>query len=97
MLACLVHKDNKDLSSKPTSLPPGSTGKDNRKGEEESLREEPSVAKASRPVTNGDVEYQIKRARAEGMRTYALSQQIKMMRENEDVYKTVHGVDGFNQ
>ena len=23
MLACLVHKDNKDISSKPTKLPPG--------------------------------------------------------------------------
>ena len=46
------------------------------------LREERAVTKASRPVVmHGDVEYQIKKARAEGMRTYALSTQLKMMRD----------------
>ena len=46
------------------------------------LREERAVAKASWPVvTNGDVEYQIKKARAKGMHTYALSMQTKMMRD----------------
>ena len=69
-------------SSAKTTLPVGSLQRDNRKGEKALLREEQAVVKTSRPViTNGDVEYQIKKAWAKGMCTYALSTQIKMTRD----------------
>ena len=45
MLACLVHKDNKDISSKPTKLPPGRSRKDARKAKDQAVAEERTMAK----------------------------------------------------
>jgi hypothetical protein len=44
MLACLVHKDNKDISSRPMKLPPGRSRVDVRKEKGRAISEERSKA-----------------------------------------------------
>jgi hypothetical protein len=44
MLACLVHKDNKDISSKPTKLPPGHSRKDACKAKDQAVAKEHVMA-----------------------------------------------------
>jgi hypothetical protein len=74
MLACLVHKDNKDVSCHPKKLPPGRSCKDLQKGKERAISEERAKAKADHPIpiqeTYGDVDCAIKKAKMEGMNAY---------------------------
>ena len=59
----LVHKDNLDVCSDPTSVTPGGTLVTARKDKEKALNKEQVSLKASRPVeTHGDVTHQIKKA-----------------------------------
>ncbi len=66
MLASLVHKDNKDISSRPTKLPPGRSRMDARKEKEHAISVERGKAKMDRPVpvqeTYGDVDVAVKKA-----------------------------------
>jgi len=95
MLACLVHKDNKDVSCRPTKLPAGKSRSAIRKDSELALKEERAAAKLSRPVdTHGDMEYQMKKARVDGIKVYtkkiaveSIISQIAVMKDNEDLYK----------
>jgi hypothetical protein len=94
MLAIFVHKDNKDISSMPTKLPPGNTREAIRKEKEQALSDEWATAKAKRPMTHGDVDHQIKMAWVAGMHSHVEKQnlksivmQIDVMRENEQTYK----------
>ena len=72
MLACFVHKDNKDLTSKPTKLPPGKSRKDATKDKKRANKEVRAVAKLDRPVAEnsqeryGDIDHQIKKAMCKG-------------------------------
>jgi hypothetical protein len=50
MLACLVHKDNKYILSKPTKLAPGRSWKNARQEKERAVAEKRAKAKAERPV-----------------------------------------------
>ncbi len=67
MLACFVHKENKDLSSRPTKLPPDKSQKNERKEKRRAIKEERSVVKLNHPVAsnshmrNGNVDHQIKK------------------------------------
>jgi len=62
ILSCLVHKDNKDIMTKPTQQPPGHSRLETRGRKEKALEVECTVAKADRPVEKyGDVDHQLKK------------------------------------
>ena len=77
MLTMFVHKDNKDLSSQLTTLPPGDTHESARKKRHAATQEEQAIAKAARPVEigtmerYGDVDHQMKKACIDGMQCQA--------------------------
>jgi septum formation topological specificity factor MinE len=81
LLSALVHKDNKDISTKPTKLPPGSTQKVIREKLSQSVVKERSTAKAQRNILitqadgteviekYGDIDHMAKKAKVDGMRS----------------------------
>jgi hypothetical protein len=66
MLCCFVHKDNKDIFTHVTALPAGRTVAVMRLEKADEIALARDVAKTMRPVTNGDIEYKMKKARIEG-------------------------------
>ena len=68
MLASFIHKENNDLSSKPTKLPPGKSQKNARNKKRRAIEEECSVVKLDPLVAlnsqerYGEVHHQIKKA-----------------------------------
>ena len=109
MLACFVHKSNPDLNIDPKAAPAGATRESGRKVKKAALEEVRAVAKAARPLGKGveklgDVDHQIKKARVDGMRSQvaknqidAIVQQIKVMRENEEILVGVHGKNEYDR
>jgi len=108
MLACFVHKENKDISCKPTKLASGRTRKDARKEKEQALAEERAKAKEKRPVTDrervGDVDLAIKKAKVKGMKSHAekiavdtIVSQVNLLRENQAFYQEVHGEEQYKK
>ena len=93
MLAVLVHKDNPDVCSDPTTVTPDGTRGTARKDKEKTLNKERVSLKASRPVeTHGDVKHQIKKAQVDGMRLYvtkieivAIIAQVSALHKKKDV------------
>jgi hypothetical protein len=77
MLACLVHKDNKDILPKSTKLAPGRSWKNAHQEKESAVAEQRAKAKAERPIPlnthkrYGDVDHAIKKARVAGMQLHA--------------------------
>jgi hypothetical protein len=79
ILSVLVHKDNKDISTKPTKQPPGPTHETVRLNKTKETAKERSGAKAQRPIAfvqpngtvavekYGDVDHQSKKAKVDGM------------------------------
>ena len=108
MLACFVHKINPDLNIDPKAAPAGATRESGHKVKKAALEEVRAVAKAARPVGKGveklgDVDHQIKKARVDGMllqvrknQIDAIVQQIKVMREDEEILVGVHGKEEHN-
>ena len=80
ILSVLVHKDNKDLSTRPAKQPPGPTRAAVREKKKE-MEKERSAAKAQRPIKvaqtdgtvavekYGDVDHQAKKAKVDGIRS----------------------------
>ena len=109
MLTIFVHKNNKDLLSHPTTLPPGDRCKSARKKRHAAIQEERAVAKAARPVElsverYSDVDHQVKKACIERMQfqadeivTDTIVTHIKVMRKNADVYKATMGEAKYNK
>ena len=111
MLVCFVHKSNPVLNIVPKAAPAGVTRESGRKVKKAGLEEVRAVAKAKRPVVvekgvekYGDVYHQIKKARVDGMRSQvaknqidAIVQQIKVMRENEEILVGVHGKKEYDR
>jgi hypothetical protein len=107
MLCCFVHKDCKDISTRPTELPAGNTRKDSRANSRAVLGKEREQAKADRIVGGeryGDVEHQLKKARVVGMQAQAekiaietIQTKLMLLRENAEVYKSMHGVEEYNK
>jgi len=66
---------------------------------------ERAIAKSDRPVEKyGDVDHQLKKVRSSSMQAHAekimvdtISTQIKNLKENADVYKSVHGEKAYNE
>jgi hypothetical protein len=81
ILSVLVHKDNKDISTKPTKQSPGPTRAVQREKKTKETAKERSAAKAERPITvvqpdgtfvlekYGYVDHQSKKAKVDGMRS----------------------------
>jgi hypothetical protein len=81
ILSVLVHKDNKDISTKPTKQPPGPMRTAVRENKTKETAKERSAAKAQRPIAviqpngtvvvekYGDVDHQSKKAKVDGMRS----------------------------
>jgi len=79
ILSVLVHKDNKDLSTRPTKHPPGPTRAAVREKKSKETAKERSAVKAQRPIKvtqtdgmvavekYGDVDHQAKKAKVDGM------------------------------
>jgi hypothetical protein len=107
MLCCFVHKDCKDLSTRLTELPAGHTRKVARANSRVALAKEREELKAERIVgckQYGDVEHQLKKARVVGMQAQAekisietIETKLKLLRENADVYKAMHGAELYNK
>jgi len=73
ILSCLVYKDNKDITTKPTQQPPGHSRVEARGRKEKALEVEHVVAKADCPVKKlGDVDHQINKIRVEGLQSLVL-------------------------
>jgi len=98
MLACLVHKNNKDISSKPTKLPPGRSRRDARREKERAIADERAKQRLERPISNrerfGNVELAIKKARVEGMKSHSekiavdsIVAQVNLLCENQEKYR----------
>ena len=105
LLCCLVRKDCKDINTKPCEQPPGRTRVVAREAKSKVLDAERAIAKSDRPVEKyGDVDHQLKKVRLSGMQAHAekimvdtISTQIKNLKENADVYKSVHGEKAYNE
>ncbi len=102
MLSCFVHKDNKDIFTNAADLPGGKTREIARTEKSDSLVEARAVAKVNLPVTYGDVEYQMKKARVDGMASQIdrnkianINEQIKMMRDQEEMFVSAYGEDTY--
>jgi hypothetical protein len=105
MLACLVHKNCKDISMRPLDLPPGHTRVEAREDSCKTLeggREEARSKCPPDPFT--EVKHQLKQARVVGIKAQAVqiaiqSIQAKMqtLQENVDVYIKMNGQKGYNK
>jgi hypothetical protein len=107
MLACLTHKNNKDILSKPTKLAPGRTWKNACQEKEKVVTEQRAKAKAEHPVPSshewyGDIDYAIKKAKFAGMQSHAekiavdsIMSQVNVLRENAEFYKEFHGEERY--
>ncbi len=98
MLARLVHKDNKDISFKPTKLPPGRSRKEARREKEQAIADERAKQRLECPISDrerfGDVELAIKKARVEGMKSHSekiavdsIVAQVNLLCENQEKYR----------
>jgi hypothetical protein len=90
-----------DINTKPCEQPPGRTWVVAREAKLKVLVAERAIAKSDRPVEKyGDVDHQLKKVRLSGMQAHAekimvdtisTQTQIKNLKENADVYNSVHG------
>ena len=100
----LVHKDNPNVCSDPTSVTPGGTRVIARKDKEKALNKERVSLKASCPVeTHSDVKHQIKKAQIQGMHSHvtkieidAVIVHVSALRENKDVLIGSLGREGYD-
>ncbi len=112
ILSCLVHKDNKDITTKPTQQPPGHSRIEARGRKEKALESERAVTKANRPVEKyGDVDHQIKKIRVEGLQSMVLKNradaiktcvdairtQIELMQQMESIYVRRMGQEKYDE
>ncbi len=76
-----------------------------REAKSKVLVAEHAIAKSVRPVEKyGDADHQLKKVRLSGMQAHeekimvdTISTQIKNLKENTDVYKSVHGETAYNE
>jgi hypothetical protein len=105
MLAILVHKDNKDISSNPTKLPPGDTRKEVRKKKADALADKHVTTRAAHPINIHDnIDHKLKKAKVDGMRSQeennpvkSIVSQINVMRQNEEIYKSMLGMTKYQE
>jgi hypothetical protein len=95
MLMCLIHKNNPDLSTKPTKLPPGIIHKESRIEKVAALATKRVVDKTKQPPTPiNEMDHQMNTARVARIRLQveknkidSIGVQIAMLRSNDkEVY-----------
>jgi len=92
------HRHKKQLRQSATRV-------EARDAKSKALVTERAIAKSDRHVEKyGDVDHQLKKVRLSGMQAHAekimvdtISTQIKNLKENADVYKSVHGEKTYNE
>jgi hypothetical protein len=105
LLCCLVMKDCKDISTRPCERPAGKSRVAAREAKAKAIGKERALAKSDRPVEkNGNIDHQMKKARVVGMQAHAekivvdtIQIQIKNLKENAEIYKSIHGEQGYNE
>jgi hypothetical protein len=105
ILSCVVHKDNNDVSAKPTTQPPGHTCKVVRDRRARALEEERAVQKANWPVERyGDVNHQVKKVKVAGLQSMveknqvdAIVSQIDVIQRMKDVYGKIMGQEKYDE
>jgi hypothetical protein len=98
-------KDCKDISTRPCEQPAGKSRVVAREARAKAIEDKRAFAKSKRPVEKyGDIDHQMKKARVVGTQAHAekilvdtIQTQIKIFRENADVYKSIHGEQGYNK
>jgi hypothetical protein len=111
ILACLIRKDNKDITTRPTQQPPGHSCIEARKRKEKALGGKQAAAKADCPVEKyGNVDHQLKKVQVEGLQLQvakncadavktcvdAIRAQIEMMQQMESIYVRKMGQDKYD-
>ncbi len=111
ILSCLVHKHNKDITTKPMHQPPCHLRIEARERKEKALEGKRAAAKANRPVEKyKDVDHQLKKVQVEGLqsqvakncadtiktRVDAVRAHIEMMQQMESVYVRKMGQDKYD-
>ncbi len=102
LLCCLVMKDCKDISTRPCKQPAGKLQVAVREAKVNVIGDKRALAKSDRPVEKyGNIDHQMKKVRVVGMQAHTekilvntIQKQIKILRENTDVCKSVHGKQG---
>ncbi len=87
------------------TTPPGDTQKEARKKKADALAEERVTARAARPVSIYDnVDHELKKAKVDEMRSKveknlvkSIVSQINVMRQNEEIYKSMLGVTKYQE
>ena len=105
LLCCLVCKDCKNINTKPCEQPSCRTRVVAMDAKTKALVVDRAIVKLDKPVEKyGDVDHQLKKVRLSGMQAHAekimvdtISTQIKNLKKNADVYKSVHGEKGYNE
>ena len=90
---------------RPTTLPPGCTRVEAREERRSSIQGEREHARGQRTIDKiGDVDHQLKKATVVGMQAQAekiaidtIQTKIQLLRENADVYRSVHGEQRYNE
>jgi hypothetical protein len=80
MLCCFVHKDNKDIFTHASDLPAGRTREKLRLDKSEFLVEDCAVAKASRPVTYSNIDYKMKQAKFDGIKSHIGMKRLQILK-----------------
>jgi hypothetical protein len=105
LLCCLVCKDCKDINTKPCEHPPGNTRVAAREAKRKAIGDERWVAKSERAIEKyGDINQHLKKVRLSGMQEQTekikvdtINVQIKIFKENKEVYKSVNGLEAYNE
>ncbi len=103
ILSVLVHKDNKEISTQPTKLPPGPTRKEVREKTRKNFEKDRAAARLMRPtevvidgsiktVTLGDVERDTKMAQVDGMRSVIEKNKIDSIERQISVMQSLENV-----
>ena len=111
ILSCLVHKDNRDITTKPMHQPPGHSCVEAKERKEKALEGKRAAAKADCLVEKyGDLDHQLKKVRVERLQSQvakncadpvkthvdAVRMQIEMMQQMESVYVWKMGQDKYD-
>jgi hypothetical protein len=102
-LSVLVHKNNKDILTQPTKLPPGPTQKEVREKSRKTIEKERAAAKLTRPtevvidgagrtVTLGDVEHDAKIAQVDGICSVIEKNKIDSIERQISVMQSLENV-----
>jgi hypothetical protein len=105
ILSCLVHKENKDIWTKPTEQRAGRTRESICDERNRDIAEERAVVRAEQPMErHGDVKHQMKKMRVEGMQSQLeknqverITAQINLLERMKDIYVRMMGCERYKE